>query len=318
MAAPILLVLAGGQGSRFGGLKQLHPVGPQGETLLDYALFDARRAGFARVVFVIGAAFADTFRDRVASRHAGVMPVDCVVQRLDDLPAGFQAPAARSKPWGTLHAVWSARAVLDAPFAVVNADDFYGRDAYRRMAEFLSGLTRTDAPVQRCAMVAYALARTLSGSGGVNRGICAVEDGRLRGVVEHTGIVALPQGAGCEGQGPDGQRRMLPEDAVASMNLWGFEPAVLPAMAQFLQAFLVAGGPAPTAECYLPAFVNQAIAQQRLVCEVLPTDAAWFGLTYLEDVPACQSALRALVELRDYPNALAAAAAGTGPNCAAK
>lgn len=299
-AGPTLLVLAAGQGSRFGGLKQMVPVGPDGESMLDYAVFDALRAGFQRVVFVVGESFAGAFGERVASRYAGRVDVDCVCQRLDDLPAGHVPPAGRGRPWGTLHAVWSARAVLDRPFVVINADDFYGREAYRRLADFLVQPAADAGPPHGC-MVGYALARTLSGSGGVNRGICAVRDGWMQGVVEHTDILAGAAGEGCTGLGPDRQRVPLPADAVASMNIWGFLPTVLAPMGDFLSSFLDVQGNSLAAECYLPAFVHHAIAAHALRCRVLPTAGTWFGITYAQDTPACVAAIRALVDIGEYP-----------------
>ena len=188
-ARPALIVLAAGQGTRFGGLKQLEPVGPGGESMLDYAVFDAIRAGFGSVVFVVGSAFADLFRERIAAWYADRLTVRCVCQRLDDLPAGCTAPVGRNRPWGTLHAVWSARDEIDGPFAVINADDFYGREAYARVAGFLA-IPSAGGP-SRCCMVAYPLQQTLSGSGGVNRGICVVQDGLLQGVVETVPFFAL-------------------------------------------------------------------------------------------------------------------------------
>lgn len=297
---PTLLVLAAGQGSRFGGLKQMEPVGPAGETLLDYAVFDALRAGFRRVVFVVGRSFAAQFESRVASRYAGRVDTACVCQGLDDLPDGFSMPAGRSRPWGTLHAVWSARAVLEGPFAVINADDFYGREAYQRTADFLAQSAPGTGP-QPCCMVAYALARTLSGSGGVNRGICSVRDGWLQAVVELTDILAQPVGPGCTGRLADGQRVPLPADAVASMNIWGFQPAILGPMGEYLAGFLSGRMNDPSAECYLPAFVNHAIAASIVRCAILPTAGSWFGMTYARDTPACAAAIRALVDVGEYP-----------------
>ena len=298
---PALLVLAAGQGTRFGGLKQMEPIGPSGETLLDYAVFDAHRAGFSRVVFVVGPAFADVFAQRIASRYAGLLGVTCVSQRLDDLPAGLAPPAQRSRPWGTLHAVWAARAALDRPFVVINGDDFYGREAYQRMAGFFAEGNPAGTDAQACCMVAYALARTLSDSGGVNRGICSIEDGWMQGVVEHTGIRALHDGSGCTGVGPDGRSVALPADAVASMNIWGFRPAILAAMGGFLEDFLARHPGSLDAECYLPAFVNQAITAGVARCRVLPTTGGWFGMTYPQDKPACVAAIRALVDIGEYP-----------------
>lgn len=297
---PSLLVLAAGQGSRFGGLKQLAPVGPGGETMLDYAVFDALRAGFRRVVFVVGPSFAAQFEARIASRYAGRVDTVCVCQRLDDLPGGFIVPAGRTRPWGTLHAVWSARAALDRPFAVINADDFYGREAYQRTADFLSH-PLPGAGSQPCCMVAYALARTLSGSGGVNRGICEVREGWMQAVVEHTDILAQPGGSGCTGRTAQGHRVLLAADAVASMNIWGFMPGVLGPMGDFLAGFLASRRDDPAAECYLPAFVNHALRANILRCRVLPTAGNWFGITYAQDAAACVAAIRALVDTGEYP-----------------
>ena len=297
-----MLVLAGGLGTRFGGLKQLEPIGPQGETLLDYAVFDAQRAGFGRVVCVVGKEFAELFRERITGRHAAQLEVAWVCQCLDDLPTGHAPPRGRTRPWGTLHAVWSARAALDGPFAVINADDFYGREAYRRVAEFLSGPGACAAP-QACCMVAYALGCTLSGSGGVNRGICTVEDGWLHSVVEHTAILERPGGAGCEGFGPDTQRVALRADALVSMNFWGFAPSIVEPMGAFLAGFLSRHPDSLDAECYLPAFVNHAIRANTVRCRVLPTSGSWFGITYAQDKPACAAAIRTLVDLGEYPRA---------------
>lgn len=295
-----LLVLAGGQGRRFGGLKQMAPVGPHGETMLDYAVFDALRAGFTRVVFVVGASFAQDFEARIADRYAGRVAVACVCQHLDDLPGGALPPAGRTRPWGTLHAVWAARALLQTPFAVINADDFYGRDAYHLIAGFLRERPGADGP-PACAMVAYAMRHTLSGSGGVNRGVCEVHDGWLQSVVEHTDILAQPGAAGCTGRGPQGRRVVLAPDAVASMNLWGFAPAALAPMGAFLEAFLAGQGRSADAECFLPAFVDHAITHRVLRCRVLPTGARWFGMTYAQDRADCAAAIRTLVDIGDYP-----------------
>ena len=297
---PILLVLAGGLGTRFGGLKQLEPIGPQGETLLEYAIFDAQRAGFGRVVLVVGKDFAEALRERISSRCGAQLDVSCISQCLDDLPAGHAAPAGRTRPWGTLHAVWSARATLDGPFAVINADDFYGSEAYRRVARFLAEPGALAAP-RVCCMVAYALERTLSGSGGVNRGICTAAHGWLHGVVEHTAIVRQSGAVDCEGVGPDGQRIALRADALASMNIWGFLPSIVESMGAFLADFLTGHPDSLAAECYLPAFVNHAIQQNSVCCRVLQTSGSWFGITHPQDKPACVEAIRTLVDIGEYP-----------------
>lgn len=294
---PTLLVLAAGQGTRFGGRKQIEPVGPRGETLLDYAVFDAVRAGFGRVVFVVGSEFATLFESRVASRYAGRLEVACVCQRLDDLPPGCSVPSGRSRPWGTLHAVLAARQVLDGPFVVINADDFYGRDAYVRSAEFFRAATGS-APQDAC-LVAYALAHTLSGHGGVNRGICVQGDGLLQGVVEHTDIVAETATV-CRGTDPAGRRVVIPSDVPVSMNCWGFTPAILRPMTAYFDHFLRDRGTSLVAECYLPSMVNDQLQAGALRVRVLRTDADWFGITYPGDKARCVAAIQALVVAGEY------------------
>ena len=291
---PTLLVLAAGQGNRFGGLKQMEAVGPGGETLLDYSVYDALRCGFGRVVFVVGAAFAEAFEARVTRRYAGSMAVACVCQYLEDLPPGCVVPAGRARPWGTLHAVWAARGLVQGPFAVVNADDFYGRAAFQGMAHFLRQT------VQQCGMVGYRLDQTLSGSGGVNRGLCQEQGGLLQAVVEHTDI-RLTSAGRCVGRNPQGEVVALPPDAVASMNLWGFAATIFEPMGRYLAAFLDTQGRSTSAECYLPSLVNHLLQEGLLACRVLHTDAPWFGITYAQDKPMASEAVAALVKAGVYP-----------------
>ena len=280
-----LLVLAAGMGSRYGGLKQLEPVGPNGETLLDYSVFDAVRAGFGKIVFVIRRDFADVFRAQIGAKYAGRVAVDYVFQALDDLPAGFAAPTERQKPWGTGHATWCARAAVAEPFAVINADDFYGADSFRQLAKFLAGAQANEA-----AMVGFRLERTLSENGAVSRGICEVgEGGWLARVTERTGIVASDLGAA------------LRPDALTSMNCWGFRPEIFPRLEQEFRAFL-AGLTTPTSgEFYLPAAVSTLIEKKQLKVRVLPTESDWFGVTYREDRPKVIEALAARVKSGGYP-----------------
>lgn len=298
-----LVVLAAGMGSRYGGLKQLDPMGPSGETVLDYAVFDALRAGFGRVVFVIRRDFADQFQAQVVSRYANRIDVTCVCQDPDDLPAGHLRPAARTKPWGTLHAVLAARQVLTGAFAVINADDFYGQDAYVQMARQLrQGGSAGPAPgaVVHCAMVGYAVESTLSGNGGVNRGICQVTHGLLTGVQEVLGIVRLPDGSCC-GQTLSGQPVPVPPQAVASMNFWGFTPDVLPPMLAYFGDFLTTHGGTPGAECYIPSLVDHLIRAGQADCRVLSTHSAWFGVTYPQDRASCMARLQQVVVQGLYP-----------------
>lgn len=287
-----LLVLAAGMGSRYGGLKQIDPVGPAGETMLDYSVFDALRAGFTRIVFVIRRDFEERFRESIASKYTGRVAVDFVFQSIDALPAGFTFPPGREKPWGTGHATWCARAEVHEPFAVINADDFYGADSFRQLAKFLSG-----AKPREAAMVGFRLGNTLSEAGAVSRGICTVDShNQLLSVTECVGIVAadtVPGGS------------LVPETMV-SMNCWGFTPAIFAQLDREFRAFLE--GPAlsaPTkAEFYLPAAVSNLISRGELHAEVLPTESQWFGVTYREDKPKVVASIQALVAAGVYPERL--------------
>ncbi len=310
-SAPTLLVLAAGMGSRYGGLKQLDPVGPGGETILDYAVFDAIRAGFGRVVFVIRRDFADAFNSQVAAKYAGRIQVDTVFQALDTLPPGATLPAGREKPWGTGHAVWCARDAIREPFAVIGADDFFGRDAFVQLAAFLNSAAsaqpaspsatettrnpklETRSPeLAAFAMVGYRLANTLSENGAVARGVCTVSsDNRLQTVVENTGILRTDVGPG----------RKYSGEEIVSMNCWAFTPAFFPALDRQWRAFIAARGGELKSEFYLPEAVSQQIAAGGATVEVRPTTAEWFGVTFREDKPRVQAALAALATHGDYP-----------------
>ena len=288
--APTLLVLAAGLGSRYGGLKQLDPVGPAGETILDYAVFDAVRSGFGRVVFVIRRDFEAAFRTQVAAKYAGRVAVDFVFQALDALPAGFAPPTGREKPWGTGHAVWCARDAIREPFAVIGADDFFGRDAFQKLAEFLSADRKSEIENRKFCMIGYRLDRTLSEHGTVARGVCEIgADGLLRGIVERTAIDPAQLGRGD-----------LRGDATVSMNCFGFTPALFPALDAQLGEFLRVGGDAKR-EFYLPAVVSAMIARGEATVRVLPTPGEWFGITHRGDRPRVVAALAALVQHGAYP-----------------
>lgn len=305
-----LVVLAAGMGSRYGGLKQIDPVGPSGETVLDYAVFDAIRAGFTRVVFVIRRDFEALFREKFGARYAGRIAVDYVFQSLADVPPGFAVPAGREKPWGTGHAVWCAREVVRDNFAVINADDFYGADSFRQLGEFLApaaaGAMAPESPraaQAAFAMVGFRLANTLSEHGTVARGVCAEgADGLLRSIVERTNISRENTGAGREYRG----------DEIVSLNCWGFTPALFTGLdAQFREFLATLGGRAPAsaapgmdpskAEFYLPAVVSAMIERGQASVRVLATEGKWFGVTYREDRSRVEAAIAALVQAGSYP-----------------
>jgi hypothetical protein len=298
---PTLVILAAGMGSRYGGLKQVEPVGPSGETIMDYSVFDAVRAGFNRVVFVIRRDFEKAFRETIGAKYAGAVEVDYAFQALDDLPAGFTVPAGRTKPWGTAHAIRSARQVVGAPFAAINADDFYGQDAFARLGAFLSA--SRPAPKPRFAMVGYRLDQTLSEHGGVARGICRVTpEGMLAGVTEMTRLTRVADGV--ENQEDPARPVRLNGTERVSMNLWGFTPALFAALEERFPAWLAAHAADPKAEWYIPFVVDGMIREGAAEVEVLPTESAWFWVTYREDRPAVMAAVQARVRDGVYPDKL--------------
>ncbi|MDO8541681.1 MAG: sugar phosphate nucleotidyltransferase [Opitutaceae bacterium] len=285
-----LVVLAAGMGSRYGGLKQIDPVGPSGETVLDYAVFDAMRAGFTRVVFVIRRDFEALFRDRIGARYRERIEVDYVFQSLGVLPAGFTPPPGREKPWGTGHAVWCARELVRDNFAVINADDFYGADSFAQLAGFLHR-----AAGREFAMVGFRLANTLSEHGTVARGVCTVAPGgTLQSIVEQTSIAPSDVGPG----------KKYSRDNIVSMNCWGFTPALFDGLGDQFRVFLTSRGNDPKAEFYLPAAVSEMIAQGHVTVSVLPTDSTWFGITYREDKSRVTAAIADLVQVGKYPSQL--------------
>ena len=303
LPAPTLLILAAGMGSRYGGLKQFEAMGPGGESLLDYAVFDARRAGFGRVVFVVSADLDPRIQAGIRQRYGIGMDVELVPQHLQDVPGNFRVPLERIKPWGTLHAVLSARHAVHTPFAVINADDFYGPAAYRQVADFFSRPDTNHKGCNHYCMVGYAVARTLSANGGVNRGICVSRDGFLAGVEEHVGIVA---GAGgrCSGYKLDGGRVDIPDNALASMNFWGFTPAVFAQMQTHFANFLAQQGSIPGTECYIPSLVDELVRTGEADCRILKTDDPWFGVTYAQDREGSKEQLVSWVDAGIYPRNL--------------
>lgn len=297
---PALVILAAGIGSRYGSLKQVDPVGPSGETLMDYSLFDALRAGFGRCIFVIQRKMEQDFRDVILKKLADRAEADCVFQELDDLPPAFSVPSERTKPWGTAHAVLAAAAKVREPFAAINADDFYGLDAFQKMAGFLSTV---DVAESRFAVVGYDLDATLSDYGAVARGVCEVNrEGFLEGIVERTRVIRTKFGIVFE----DASRHHIPidEGKTVSMNFWGFTPTYFDYARAVFARFLEERRTDPKAEFFIPLAVNQMIKDGRATCRVLPTSARWFGVTYKADRPLVMDSLLRLVAAGEYPRNL--------------
>lgn len=289
-------------GSRYGGLKQMDPMGPNGETVLDYSVFDAIRAGFGRVVFIIREDFADAFKDTVGRRFADKIEVDYVFQKLDDLPEGYSIPEGRVKPWGTAHAIRAARHAVTEPFAVVNADDFYGHDAYVRAADFFKGLPEGDQ--SSMAMVGYPLENTLSDHGHVNRGICQTDsDGNLTNVEEYLNIEREADGT-VRGNALDGSRRDIADGTPVSMNFWAFGPAFFGQLEEAFTRFLSESGTELKSECYIPTVVDHLIRAGLGSCAVLKTTSPWFGVTYPDDKPFVVASIRKLIDAGEYPEKL--------------
>lgn len=288
---PTLLVLAAGMGSRYGGLKQLDPMGPKGETLLDYSIRDAIAAGFTKIVFVIRRDFENEFKQAVGSKYKDTVEVAYALQELDDLPQGFTAPKGRTKPWGTAHAVRAARREVTDPFVVINADDFYGADAYERVMPFLAGCDPQDAA--RTAMVGYPILNTLSPHGTVNRGICRTDKGFLQTVEEHSEIKEAQDGrlTACN---LAGEQVELDRDCLVSMNFWAFPPALFEVIERDFTTFLKTHGGEKNSECYIPTVINDLIQLGQTHCEMLPTTGNWFGVTYPADREQVQKKLEAL------------------------
>jgi hypothetical protein len=295
-----LLVLAAGMGSRYGGLKQVDPMGPSGETLLDYSVFDALRAGFERIVFIIRRDIEAEFREKIGSRYKGNVAVDYVFQQLDLLPNGFSVPADRKKPWGTAHAAWCAHEAVTEPFAAINADDYYGQETYEVIGRFLKSVAPQS---PRFAMAGYRLDHTLSEYGSVARGVCEVDaNGQLITISECTGIERV--GSEILQKEADGSVRKFHGDEPVSMNFWGLTPAIFPLLDERLVSFLSKSSSDPKAECYIPVAISEMIAGGKATLKVLPTDAEWFGVTYREDKPQVMQALKRLHSKGVYPTPL--------------
>jgi hypothetical protein len=297
MINPSLLVLAAGMGSRYGGLKQIDPVGPAGQTIIDYSIYDALRAGFAKLVFVIRRDLEQTFRELVGQRFEPLLPVRYVFQELGDLPPGFAPPPHRVKPWGTAHALLAGHSAIQEPFAAINADDFYGAQSFHLLAEHLS---RGGADF---AMAGFVLRRTLSEFGSVARGVCELgPDGGLKSIVELTRIER--DGDGAKNTDTAGRVTKLTGDEAVSLNCWGFTPAIFPALRAHFSAFLQRNGQDEKAECYIPSAVNELVASGQARVRVLRTESPWFGVTHREDRPRVVESIRQLVARGEYPERL--------------
>ncbi len=297
LSSPTLLVLAAGMGSRYGGLKQIDPVGPSGETIIDYSIFDAQRAGFGKVVFVIRKDIEDAFRETVGSRFEQRIAVDYVFQSLEDLPPGFSVPAGRTKPWGTTQAILVADKAIHEPFAAINADDFYGAQGYRELAAHLTSGS------QDYAMVGFTLRNTLSDFGSVARGVCSVSgDGTLESIVEHLKIER--DGNGAKNTDSEGNVTKLSGDEPVSMNMWAFTPRVFDQLRERFAMFLERSGSDQKAECLIPNTVGELIRAGQARVKVLRTNDSWFGVTYREDRPRVIESVRALISARLYPEKL--------------
>ncbi len=300
---PTLVVLAAGMGSRFGGLKQMEGVGPDGELILDYSVYDAIRSGFEKVVFVIRHDIADAFRERVGDRLARHIPVAYAYQEMDAcLPVGADVPPDRTKPWGTGHALLVAKDVVDGPFVVINADDFYGAQSYQELAAFLMQDQKEDGPP--CyALAGFPLRNTLSDHGHVSRGVCTCrKDGTLAAITERTRIER--NGAGALATEPDGSTTKLSGDERVSMNMWAFEPCLFAQLEPLFLTFLAAEGATKSAEFYLPSAIDSLLQRGEAQCKVLSTDSHWAGMTYREDLAALQTFLLEEIAQGAYPGPL--------------
>ena len=302
-AKPVLVVLAAGMGSRYGGLKQIDPVGTQGEAILDFSLFDAHRAGFETAVIIIKEAIRKDFMDTVGARLANCpMEIRYAYQELDKVPAGFEIPAERVKPWGTSHAVLCAKEQIgDAPFAVINADDYYGVSAFKTLYDFLTG----EAGENDYAMVGYQLGKTVTDNGSVARGVCQTDDkGYLTAIVERTRIEKYEGGIHFTVDGDNWED--LPAETPVSMNMWGYRPSFLKEVEARFPKFLAEEVPAnpAKAEFFLPMTVAELLKEGKATVQVLRSADKWYGVTYAADKPQVVAALKAMTEDGKYPDGL--------------
>lgn len=296
---PTLFILAAGMGSRYGGLKQLDSLGPSGETIMDYSVYDALRAGFGKIVFVIRHDFEQDFREKVISKYEGHVPVEVVFQDITNLPEGFSVPEGRQKPWGTNHAVLMAKDVIKEPFVVINADDYYGPESFKLAAETLKDL---EGKTGEYCMIGFRIENTLSENGGVSRGLCEVsEEGYLTGVKECHGIQR-------KGEGlihiEDDVEKPFPAGSSVSMNMWGFTPDYFGYSEKAFVKFLSEHGNELKSEFYIPTVVNDLIQNGQATLKVVQTPSKWFGVTFAADRQATVDQFKALVDAGVYPSPL--------------
>ena len=291
MEKPVLVVMAAGMGSRYGGMKQIDPVGPSGQVIIDYSLYDARRAGFETVIFVIKHEIEDAFKAAIGDRVSKVMKVEYAFQQLEELPAGFAVPEGRAKPWGTCHAVLAAKHLIHGPFAVINADDYYGPEAFQVIYDYLS--THQDDEVYDYCMVSYLLKNTVSENGSVARGVCeANPDGTLAAVTERTCIETYPGGIHFTENGGDTWQDLAPDTPV-SMNLWGFGQSFLEEAEARFAGWLSENLPKNPLKCeyFLPLVVSELLAEGKATVKLLHSTDKWYGVTYREDKPVVVNAI---------------------------
>lgn len=297
---PTLLILAAGMGSRYGGLKQIDPVGPNGEIIIDYSIYDAISAGFGKLVFVIRHYFEDAFKEKIGSKFDGLVETAYAFQELDAGLGSFDLPPDREKPWGTGHAILMGADVIDEPFAVINADDYYGANSFRIMAEFLSG---PDVSPNDYAMVGYMLRNTLSEYGTVARGVCHCDDGMLlRDVTERTKVEKVGEAA--RYYDDEAGTHDLTGDEIVSMNLWGFHPSFFGHLTAGFEEFLTEHGTEQKSEYFITIPISNLVESKQAKVMVLPTDDKWFGITYKEDKPIAQRSIARLIEEGTYPQNL--------------
>ena len=294
-----LVVLAAGMGSRFGGLKQVEPLGKHGEIIADFSVYDAMLAGFNKVVYIIKAEMEEIFAEKVTSRisSAGIK-VEFAFQDINDLPGGLVTPQSREKPWGTSHALWAARHIINEPFMVINADDFYGRSVYKAIHDFLVDDANGDFDY---SMGGYLLENTVSTYGSVSRGVCAVKDGFLQDIEEVTAIEKRYDGIG---YAKDGRFKYLPGSTVVSMNTFGFKPSIFGEIEKGFTNFLAENLQNPKAEYYLPLIIGELLAAGKATMKVLPALDTWYGFTYKEDTEIVKKAVWGLIERGEYPEKL--------------
>ena len=299
MRKTTLVVMAAGIGSRFGGgIKQLEPVGPSGEIIMDYSVYDAMQAGFDKVVFIIRKDLEKDFREIIGNRMEKIVETAYAFQELDDLPAGFQRPEGRTKPWGTGQAILCCKDLVQEPFAVINADDYYGKEAFVKVHDYLAGEHPACGKMDFC-MAGFQLGNTLSENGGVTRGICSVnEDGHLTKVTETKNIVKTPEGAAVKGE--DGRLTSVAADCPVSMNMWGFTPEIFEVLENGFAEFLKNLSDPMRGEYLIPTIVDGLIQKQKANVTVLESRDKWFGVTYKEDKPAVVRSFRELIDAGVY------------------